>query len=696
MFAQVNLPEPNAPLTMQNDGFRQFLSDKPGGGGGADSAESAEARKQRAEEAQRKKERAKAKQERRNMILKKQEAQLAEQSKYKDRAGERRKELDRAIKAGDAAPEEVPEAGMGAEAYLVANEEADAAALPSGPTFAQVGGREDLEQQQHRVSIAQSKYLGGDIEHTHLVKGLDFALLQKMRSELSAAELEKQKAAQAAAEADVARQQAPFGAKKASSRALPGSAAAAEPDAKSRRLESELARGVQRAVFVSSSRPNRALLSGRLLLAFDVSPDGPDGPSSVVRSEEDLSVGATAAAAQQLKDAAMPAPLLARLTKVLAYTSAARGGGGGGERPKKPKKAKAWASGGGVLAMKPLVIRPEVHEMDVVAAAEASATAPVAASSSSSTGGGTGLPSAASAAAAAVAQLADAKAAKQPAAPPPPKPIASALPARLGGEDVDDIFGDGVGSDYVCQPNEAQAKRAKQEAADASAVRRLAADIEGSAAAAGTSGGGGGGDEEDEEEEEEEEELEEDGALRQQPSAEVDGLLARALSEGKRGKLGADSMEVAEEDDEAEAELLKRMAGKDDAKKKEKPKKKDVAMDQQAGDSYAECFPESFEGYNLELGPDSDDEANIVRSKKEEDDEPDADGDEGGKGGKGKKGVSREKAEELKREAKLSRELVEVEKLMEERARKRDRRDAGMDDGGGGRDADVVSQNEMF
>jgi hypothetical protein len=27
--------------------------------------------------------------------------------------------------------------------------------------------------------IQQSKFLGGDMEHTHLVKGLDYALLQK-------------------------------------------------------------------------------------------------------------------------------------------------------------------------------------------------------------------------------------------------------------------------------------------------------------------------------------------------------------------------------------------------------------------------------------------------------------------------------------------------------------------------------------
>merc|ERR1712141_38655 len=44
--------------------------------------------------------------------------------------------------------------------------------------------------EQRRKAIQESKFLGGDMEHTHLVKGLDFALLQKVRSELS--ELENQ------------------------------------------------------------------------------------------------------------------------------------------------------------------------------------------------------------------------------------------------------------------------------------------------------------------------------------------------------------------------------------------------------------------------------------------------------------------------------------------------------------------------
>jgi hypothetical protein len=35
-----------------------------------------------------------------------------------------------------------------------------------------------------KLSVEDSKYLGGDLEHTHLVKGLDYALLQKVGSQL--------------------------------------------------------------------------------------------------------------------------------------------------------------------------------------------------------------------------------------------------------------------------------------------------------------------------------------------------------------------------------------------------------------------------------------------------------------------------------------------------------------------------------
>ena len=34
---------------------------------------------------------------------------------------------------------------------------------------------------RRKQAIQESKFLGGDMEHTHLVKGLDYALLQKVR-----------------------------------------------------------------------------------------------------------------------------------------------------------------------------------------------------------------------------------------------------------------------------------------------------------------------------------------------------------------------------------------------------------------------------------------------------------------------------------------------------------------------------------
>lgn len=39
--------------------------------------------------------------------------------------------------------------------------------------------------ERRRQLIQESKFLGGDLQHTHLVKGLDYALLQKVRSEIT-------------------------------------------------------------------------------------------------------------------------------------------------------------------------------------------------------------------------------------------------------------------------------------------------------------------------------------------------------------------------------------------------------------------------------------------------------------------------------------------------------------------------------
>lgn len=91
--------------------------------------------------------------------LKKQEddkmAELAE--KYRDRARERRDGVH---------TDAVDDSVTNTNAYR-----AVAPDLKSGLDAAE----------RRRQMIQQSKFLGGDMEHTHLVKGLDYALLQKVK-----------------------------------------------------------------------------------------------------------------------------------------------------------------------------------------------------------------------------------------------------------------------------------------------------------------------------------------------------------------------------------------------------------------------------------------------------------------------------------------------------------------------------------
>lgn len=103
--------------------------------------------------------------------LKKQEdnklAELAE--KYRDRASERRQGVNPDYQHDD--PMNT------AQAYR-----AVAPDLKSGFDAAE----------RRRQMIQESKFLGGDMEHTHLVKGLDYALLQKVRSEIQQKEFEQE------------------------------------------------------------------------------------------------------------------------------------------------------------------------------------------------------------------------------------------------------------------------------------------------------------------------------------------------------------------------------------------------------------------------------------------------------------------------------------------------------------------------
>lgn len=87
--------------------------------------------------------------------VKEREAELAE--KYRDRAKERRE-----------------------------NKTSEADLISTTQNFRAVAPDFSLTENadRRRQIIEESKYLGGDLEHTHLVKGLDYALLQKIKAEL--------------------------------------------------------------------------------------------------------------------------------------------------------------------------------------------------------------------------------------------------------------------------------------------------------------------------------------------------------------------------------------------------------------------------------------------------------------------------------------------------------------------------------
>eukprot|EP00658_Telonema_sp_P-2_P028689 TRINITY_DN21937_c0_g1_i3.p1 TRINITY_DN21937_c0_g1~~TRINITY_DN21937_c0_g1_i3.p1 ORF type:complete len:367 (-),score=85.01 TRINITY_DN21937_c0_g1_i3:158-1258(-) len=184
---------------------------------------------------------------------------------YRDRAAERRKDAN-----PDYRPEDLRLADQLAQRY------------DEGGTCVVVGeskSKEELEKE-----IEQSKFLGGDMEHTHLVKGLDYALLKKTRSELNK-ETKKERKARQMMEMIAASQKIT-------------SPLNAEPDDKPGRVQSKhggfethMGRMVHGVLFgdkVSAGQKTHAWLPGRMALEFSLEADFSDDiPTTITRSKSD-------------------------------------------------------------------------------------------------------------------------------------------------------------------------------------------------------------------------------------------------------------------------------------------------------------------------------------------------------------------------------------------------------------------------
>lgn len=255
--------------------------------------------------------------------LKRQEdSKLAELSeKYRDRARERR---------DGANPDYQPSDNAGsANAYR-----AVAPDLKSG-----------LDAAERRKQVIQeSKFLGGDMEHTHLVKGLDYALLQKVRSEIVVKEHEEEMEMERLADQDLDSDDEEH---------------EEELDTEEFRFKTILGRNVFNIVTAQRSKKierNELFAPGRMAYVIDLEEENgeTDIPTTLIRSKADLP-----AEAQEVQTLSTNDIVINKLSQILSYLRQ----GGKGKKNKKRDKDK------------PLFKEPELPSSRSVASARGGAAA---------------------------------------------------------------------------------------------------------------------------------------------------------------------------------------------------------------------------------------------------------------------------------------------------------------------------------
>ncbi|XP_020101197.1 suppressor of mec-8 and unc-52 protein homolog 2 [Ananas comosus] len=157
----------------------------------------------------------------------------------------------------------------------------------------------------HKISIENSKYLGGDLEHTHLVKGLDYALLHKVRSEI-----EKKPDAEDGKE---------------------GKSRATKED-QDVSFRTATAKSVYQWIIKPQSviKANEMFLPGRMAFIFNTEDGYNDIPTTIHRSKADCPVQ------EDMVTVSVDGSVLDRIAKIMSYLRL----GSSGKVLKKKKKEK--------------------------------------------------------------------------------------------------------------------------------------------------------------------------------------------------------------------------------------------------------------------------------------------------------------------------------------------------------------------
>ncbi|KAL4002127.1 RED-like protein N-terminal region family protein [Acanthocheilonema viteae] len=142
--------------------------------------------------------------------------------------------------------------------------------------------------QRRKQAIQESKYLGGDMEHTHLVKGLDYSLLHKVRSEIAMREQKNDETLESQYNKDSQK---------------------GEPQSDNR-----MVRNIHRTVFQNELPAcNELFRKGRMAYVVDLEEEDNDLPTTLLRSVHDCP------ATESTHDINTSNMLIQKLTQVLSY-----------------------------------------------------------------------------------------------------------------------------------------------------------------------------------------------------------------------------------------------------------------------------------------------------------------------------------------------------------------------------------------
>ncbi|XP_059609023.1 protein Red [Phlebotomus argentipes] len=196
--------------------------------------------------------------------------------------------------------------------------------------------------ERRRQMIQESKFLGGDMEHTHLVKGLDYALLQKVRSEIVAKEQEQEEEM----EKIVDEQEPPK---------------APEPERPKREEECKTVMGLNIKSLLAAQKSkvverNELFLPGRMAYVIELEDENAENdiPTILIRSKADVPVSSV-----ELQTLTTNDIVINKLSQILGYL---RQGGKNKKNKKRDKDRPLFKETDKKADVDAIYTRDEVHE----------------------------------------------------------------------------------------------------------------------------------------------------------------------------------------------------------------------------------------------------------------------------------------------------------------------------------------------